>query len=288
MATSIHPTLGNGHLRSKFSFMLAKTHPSPQPHMLLSISAGGGSADTFTSTFRVVGWFKNSEEAGDSARRTHLLTVVTEQNQSSTISESVRPLSLSESVHSLSFRHNLHLTFNYHPGSQAFSTTAMSAYLQSLQSDFECIINYPDENKTLLHIIIHITLKPCTETCTETHGVHGGKVTDGCPDASVPYDSCICSTPPTTKQSFRRHNYKCEGGFPASTPSTTNQRFRRHYHKCEGAGLQHITKVSTLQPKSIWPRVFKQIRLQSTTLRRLQHILCQHHQRLRYCSSQSA
>ena len=42
MATSIHPTLGNGHLRPKFSFMLAKTRPPPQPHLLLSISAGRG------------------------------------------------------------------------------------------------------------------------------------------------------------------------------------------------------------------------------------------------------
>ena len=140
-----------------------------------------------------VGGFKNSEEAGDSARRTHLLKVVTEQNQSSTISESVRPLSLSESVHPLSFRHNLHLTFNYHPGSQAFSTTAISAYLQSVQSELECIINYPDENKTLC------STPPTTNQWFRRHNY---KCEGGFP----------ASTPSTTNQRFRRHYHKCEGG----------------------------------------------------------------------------
>ena len=124
-------------------------------------------------------------------------------------------------------------------------------YHQSLYT-----INCPNQTKVFNHGIIHTALKPC--------GLHGGNVTDCRPDASVPYDSCICSTRSTTNQKFRRYDHKCEGGF------------------------QHYTKVLTVQPKSIWPRVFKQIRLQSTTLRRLQYILCQHHQCLRYCSSQSA
>ena len=72
------------------------------------------------------------------------------------------------------------------------------------------ITNYPDEN-TIVTSTKHITLKPYEQT----YGVHGGNVTDSSPDASVPYVSRICSTPPTTNQRFRRHDHKCEGGFPA-------------------------------------------------------------------------
>ena len=97
----------------------------------------------------------------------------------------------------------------------------------------------PDENKIVTYIN-HITLKPYEQT----YGVHGGKVTDDCPDASVPYDSCVS----------------------CSTPSTTN-----HDHTCEWGGFQRYIQVLTAQPTSLGHRVFNQIRLLSATLCRLQH-----------------
>ena len=111
-----------------------------------------------------------------------------------------------------------------------FETTAISSYLQSYPSEFEYTINYPDENIILNHTI----LKPYLEQ----YGVHWGNVTDCCPDASVPFDSCVS----------------------CSTPSTTN-----HDHTCEWGGFQRHIQVLTAQPTSLGHRVFNQIRLLSAT-----------------------
>ena len=93
--------------------------------------------------------------------------------------------------------------------------------------------------------------------------------------------------PPPRTKGFAGTIASARGGFQHLNPPPRTKGFAGTIKRARG-GFQHFTKVLTVQPKSIWPRVFKQIRLQSTTLRRLQHILCQHHQRLCYCSCQSA